>query len=103
MFAFSMVLCRLESLKNSCRGIPPKSFPKSSVMNVPQSCLCTSRVGKQKNVADINKNMDSQKRIRKPPSDWYSGTYGSQAAARYQSLAVDSVSTKPTAKGTVTA
>ena len=69
MFAFSMVVCKLESLKRFSDDYhPPQKvlvsgllvftsthqgkhqtfFQKVLLTNVPQHCLCTSRVGKQK-------------------------------------------------------
>ena len=58
MFAFSMVVYKLGLVKR---------FYNSSLLNdwqVPQRCLCTSRVGKQKNVADVNKNVVQRKEHR---------------------------------------
>ena len=83
MFAFSMVVCKLESLKKVFRRLPPQQKVLVSgllvltsthqgkhqtflqnvlVMSVPQCCLCTSRVGK--NVADVNKKVIQKKEHR---------------------------------------
>lgn len=82
MFAFSMVVCKLESLKRFSDDYPPQKVLVSGllvftsthqgkhqtflqnvlVMSVPQCCLCTSRVGK--NVADVNKKVIQKKEHR---------------------------------------
>ena len=58
MSASAMVVCILGLVKR---------FHNSSLLSdcqVPQRCLCTSRVGKQKNVADVNKNVVQRKEHR---------------------------------------